>query len=336
MGNWVIGVILAIIASFLGNLGTNLQKLAHQKNTIYRLSHPEKNEKWFPEGSPKMWFIGILSMIGCAICDFLALGFAPQSVVAPLGSLTLIANVIFAPILLKEVVSRLDIMSTMAISFGCTLCIAFSTHTEHDFTAEELYALFRSRPFLVYGFGVLSLGIAFFSQIQMIYRTRLFLKSEFHLKMHRFLLPALSGLTGAQNVLFAKCCSTLVLLWFGGYPIFSHFETYCIFIGLALSLTFQIRWLNEALSMYESTYVVPVFQCFWIGVSVISGVIVYQEFVNAPTKNILIFLLGILITIGGVILLSKRKAVNELHKNSENILLDVEISPISLSEEYGI
>lgn len=42
-------------------------------------------------------------MNGGELCNFLAYAFAPPSVVAPLGMVTLIANVFLAPLIVREV-----------------------------------------------------------------------------------------------------------------------------------------------------------------------------------------------------------------------------------------
>jgi hypothetical protein len=48
------------------------------------------------------WVLGFLLVMFGSFADFAALSFGPQSLVAPLGSLTLVSNSIFAPFLLHE------------------------------------------------------------------------------------------------------------------------------------------------------------------------------------------------------------------------------------------
>lgn len=52
-----------------------------------------------------------------------------QSLVAPLGSLTLVANVLMAPWVLKETVTARDLKSTALIVLGCILAVAFASHS---------------------------------------------------------------------------------------------------------------------------------------------------------------------------------------------------------------
>lgn len=40
----------------------------------------------------------------------------------------------------------------------------------------------------------------------------------------------------------------------------------------------QVRWLNEGLRRFDSSYIVPVFVSFWILLSVLSGMIFFSEY----------------------------------------------------------
>ena len=53
-----------------------------------------------------------------------------ESVVAPLGSMTLVANVVIAPCMLKERVTRMDLFATFLIVIGCVLAVAFASHKD--------------------------------------------------------------------------------------------------------------------------------------------------------------------------------------------------------------
>lgn len=49
---------------------------------------------------------------------------------APLGSLTLVANVVLAPLMQKEQISRQDLFATGLIVGGCSLAVAFASHKD--------------------------------------------------------------------------------------------------------------------------------------------------------------------------------------------------------------
>ncbi|ETO28613.1 hypothetical protein RFI_08517 [Reticulomyxa filosa] len=78
-----------------------------------------------------LWLIGLFLQVIGAIFDFVALGFAPQSVVAPLGSLTLVVNVCLAPIMQNEIPSKRVIFSTFVIVIGCIITVVFSAKEDN-------------------------------------------------------------------------------------------------------------------------------------------------------------------------------------------------------------
>lgn len=53
-----------------------------------------------------MLCVGMFLVIFGSLGDFAALGFAPQTLVTPVGGFTMVANVLFAHFFLKEAFSR--------------------------------------------------------------------------------------------------------------------------------------------------------------------------------------------------------------------------------------
>jgi len=123
--------------------------------------------------------------------------------------------------------------------------------------------------------------------------------------LHQFLLGALSGTLGAQSVLFAKCTAELILNSFAGNGLlFSHWQTYLVLFCMCGSIFLQIKFLNEGLREFNVLNIVPVFQSFWISVSVISGLIFFEECLRMSTVSCALFPLGVLLTTTGVYYLS--------------------------------
>ena len=98
---WYIGVILSIVGSICSNMGVNLQKFSFMREKKQR-SHSGKRHYI----KQPLWVIGLLLVIAGSILDFVALGFLPQSLATPVGGSTMVANVAFASLFLKEKFSR--------------------------------------------------------------------------------------------------------------------------------------------------------------------------------------------------------------------------------------
>ncbi len=122
--HWAVGVILAALAAIISNLGLNFQKLTHIKNA----DQSEKAKKDYYKSS--LWILGLAMIILGSVADFAALAFGAQSIIAPLGSLTLVSNVFFAPCLLGETLTARDIVATVTIMFGATIAVAFASHKD--------------------------------------------------------------------------------------------------------------------------------------------------------------------------------------------------------------
>ncbi len=93
------------------------------------------------------WIVGLILQIVGAMMDFSALSVAPASVVAPLGSLTLVTNVCLAPIMHNEKLSNITIIATSLIIVGTITSVIFSPRTVAVETTQEVFNLFKTRAF---------------------------------------------------------------------------------------------------------------------------------------------------------------------------------------------
>ena len=156
-----------------------------------------------------LWIAGIVCVILGSLFDFAALAFVDQSVVAPLGSLTLVANVFFAPLLLKEKVYRKQLYCTALIISGSILAVAFAPHAGSDPSIPEMFANFARLRFIMYGLLSTSIvcALRYVSwRLNKIRRTDLHAYQQVA-KYHTFCYAACAGIMGAQSVLFAKVSS---------------------------------------------------------------------------------------------------------------------------------
>ena len=124
------------------------------------------------------------------------------------------------------------------------------------------------------------------------------------LKITRFGYASAAGIIGAQSVMFAK--GVALMLNEGIGDALQKWESYTLLTGMLVTIFLQIRWLNTGLQHFDALYIVPVFQAFWIGFSVIAGMIVYRESEEMSWLQLSIFGVGISITLVGVYSLSQR------------------------------
>ncbi|KAH6566612.1 hypothetical protein BASA50_000892 [Batrachochytrium salamandrivorans] len=96
------------------------------------------------------WMLGMLVFIIGNLLNFVALQFAAQSLVAPLGSISLVVNVIIAPLLNNEKWTYKDVIGVVLIVGGSSMVVAFSGVSGKDYNLCVLLALFRRVPTIVF------------------------------------------------------------------------------------------------------------------------------------------------------------------------------------------
>ena len=154
----------------------------------------------------------------------------------------------------------------------------------------------------------------------------------------------LAGSFGGCSVLLAKSTAELVknALFENGADAFRHSMVPYIIIALMLCcLLTQITILNKGLSRFNALLMVPVYQSFWNGSSVLGGIIYFQEYRDLNALASGFFVLGISVTMGGVVYLlrerrkegSAKKGVAKYKKLMEDIDEDFEDSSGNESDD---
>lgn len=252
----------------------------------------------------------MVGIVLASVFDFVALAFGPQSVIAPLGSLTMVANAFVAPWMHGEKLHKHVVGATVIIIIGCATAVAAASHSNNVCDIEALFALYWTFRFMVY---VLVLG-AIIGTIYMFIKRAERIKIELGedsaaymaiFRYHRISYASLSGIFGAQSVLFAR---TIDLLFVGstrGGRIFLLYPgTYIVVFCLVGCIFLQLYFLNLGLARFESLYNVPIFTSTWIVGTVLGGGIFYGEFAQFSVAQAILFPLGVFLCCLGVFFLA--------------------------------
>lgn len=293
-----IGLSIVIASAILSNLGVNVQKLSHVREEEL----PAFQRRVYY--TRPVWIIGMILIVLGAIGDFEALGFAPQALVASVGGgCTVLANVFFAHLWLGQTLMLTDVVGTILIIIGVVLSTVVN-EPDDKMSLQELERQFFQPGFLVYlGVMMVILGVMF-GEIQTISR----LPKRNNEAKHRllpFFYATASGIFGSFSVLLAKCASILLILTFSGENQFVYFTTYLFVGGMISTLVLQTDLLNRAIMVGDTVSVFPMFQCFWIGSSVIGGVVFYEKYTRFTAFEWIVLPIALLFIIWGIYLLSK-------------------------------
>lgn len=301
---WVWGVSLSFCGCALSNFGINIQKLAHQRLEQRKADGLAKRSIM----CDPYWIGGFLCVLIGSLSDLASFTFADMSLLAPLGAMTLVINMMIAPCLVGEKLTRRDIVWTCVIVTGTVISITFGNKEETEYTLGQLLDFYQETQFVVYFIVFLSYVFGTFGALWYYQnRQRASDRTRGWIRWHAFAYPSLAGAFGAHSVLFAKSGGELVRVTSRGNNQFSHPVSYVIILLMVVSLVLQMRLLNAGLKHADALFVVPVYQVCWVIMNCIVGMTYFKDYENMSALQILAFVVGVIITLVGVRCLSQRE-----------------------------
>jgi hypothetical protein len=307
-GLWYVGVILSTVASIVSNMGVNLQK--YSMNLEYELCQKDPEYRERPYIMQPWWLFGLANVIGGAVGDFVALGFCAASLATPVGGFTMVCNCVFAHFFLHEVMTKRDYIATLLVLIGVVAVAVSADKTNATYDLPCILKLYGRMIFIIYTVVLTALVAWMWSLARWLNKEReAGSTSAAYLRwkiMHPVVLSGLSGIVGAQSVLFAKCSAELFKVTFDGDNQFNKWETYVIVLSMTFTIINQLQWLANALKYFDAVIVIPLFQAFFIAFGVVGAGVLFAEFDNLQLWEKLTFAAGCAITIAGVCLLAQR------------------------------
>ncbi|WEW56523.1 hypothetical protein PRK78_001969 [Emydomyces testavorans] len=249
------------------------------------------------------WWVGIVLMTIGEAGNFLAYGFAPASIVSPLGVVALISNCVIAPIMLKEKFRQQDFWGVLVAIAGAVTVVLSANTSEGKIGPDDIMKMITRWEFELY----LGLTIALILILMWV--------SEKHGQKTLLIDLGLVGLFGGYTALSTKGVSSLLsyTLWHViTFPI-----TYVLVAVLVFSAMMQIRYINRALQRFDSTQVIPTqFVLFTLSV-IVGSAILYRDFEKATLRQGLQFFGGCALTFLGVYLITSGRSRGEEEPESE-------------------
>lgn len=340
---WILGVLGALLGTFLSTLGLGLQKLTHEK--LKAAGRTNENYCKHPA-----WLLGLGCLVVDAILDVWTFGLAPASLLAPLASMVLVWNTITAPCLVGERLTKRGLLGTATIIAGSICATAYSQHSTPSYTQEDFDRRWRSPEVIIYEVIVLltftggQLTLRYvrkkaqegFDELveTSIDSSGVVLEGEevdaaapdadlddamtLHLQegtrlynIAQFVYAMLAGLLGGQSIMFAKTVVELLKTTFFGpdgsfvYNAFASWQFYLFLLALATILVTQTQVLNMALHNFDALNVIPIFITFYQVFGIFGGAIYYEEFASFGVEQAVLFPVGCCISFCGIIVLSR-------------------------------
>ncbi|KAL4236308.1 NIPA-like protein 2 [Mactra antiquata] len=268
----VIGCLLAICGNLLISVSLNLQKYTHMKN--------EQSEVQQHYTRNPLWWLGVSLMVIGEVGNFSAYGYAPASLVAPLGTTTVVANMFLAAIFLKEKIRAENLFGSVLAVIGAILVVAFAPKKEKVLTGEMLNQYLTDISFVVYIFLEIAILVGLLVLLY-VYKLK---------RVVVYLL--IVAVIASFSVISAKAVSSLIQLTFDGDNQLKYYTFYIMTIVMFSTAILQVKFLNMAMQKFESTIVVPTNFVFFTISAIIAGIVFYKEFWGMTALDIFVFLIG--------------------------------------------
>ncbi|KAI1307673.1 hypothetical protein EDD11_004454 [Mortierella claussenii] len=245
----------------------------------------------------KWWWLGMTLMILGECGNFLAYGYAQASIVAPLGTVALVSNVILAPLMLKEPFRRRDLVGIVIAIIGTVVVVINSKENEIKLTPEAVVAALLQTQFIVY-FIVCCVLVAVLASL-----------SDTIGSEYIFIDLGIVAIFGGYTVLATKGVSSLVSLSF--YKMFTYPIAYLLVFVMVSTAVLQIKFLNKSLQRFDSTQVIPTQFVLFTASAIVGSGVLYNDFNEMDFNKAFNFLTGCCMTFLGVYFITSHRGIGD-------------------------
>lgn len=263
-----------------------------------------------------IWWLGIGMMVVGETGNFLAYGFAPASIVSPLGVVALISNCLIAPLLLKEKFRLRDGLGVLIAVAGAVVVVLSASDSNPKLTPDAIWRLVTTWEFETY------LGITVALIIVLTVLSNKYGQKSILIDI------GLVGLYGGYTALSTKGIASL--LTYSLYKVVTFPISYLLLVVLVVTAVMQIKYVNRALQRFNSTMVIPTqFVMFTISV-IVGSAVLYRDFERESPEDAGKFVGGCALTFFGVwcITSGRKSEPNDDYGNEED-------DGIGLADEEG-
>nr|KAF6405368.1 NIPA like domain containing 2 [Rousettus aegyptiacus] len=136
------GVLLAILGNLVISISLNIQKYSHLQS-----AHRERPRPFFRS---VLWWAGLVLMALGETGNFAAYGFAPITLIAPLGCMSVTGSAIISVMFLKENLRASDLLGMTLAFAGTYLLVNFAPNITQAVSARTIQYYFVGWQFLIY------------------------------------------------------------------------------------------------------------------------------------------------------------------------------------------
>ncbi|KAI8380907.1 uncharacterized protein BYT42DRAFT_564649 [Radiomyces spectabilis] len=277
-----------------------------------------------------LWLAGFLSYLAANIIgSVFSIGYLPIVILAPIGAMNLVFNAIAARLILGDPFTTKSVLGTLLIAIGALLVGLFGVIQEPNHSLEDLIQLYKKPAFIIY-FSIMEAVI-----VSMMVITHL-MEYRYHsmggvggkwlgcviepakLKMTIGMsYGVLGGNISSQSMLFAKSGIELIIISLvSKNNQLQYALTWILLSMMILTAAMQLYYLNKGLRLCDTTILVPLSFCAFNVSCLFNGLVYYDQWDRLRWWQLLCVLVGVAITVGGVLLLTWRTGAANMQEET--------------------
>mmetsp|Transcript_4037 Transcript_4037/g.13727 ORF Transcript_4037/g.13727 Transcript_4037/m.13727 type:complete len:450 (+) Transcript_4037:113-1462(+) len=280
------GVAIALCANSVIPIALNAQKLAHKRNT------GTDGKPLHPMTKIPLWWFGITLMIAGESLNFLAYGYAPASIVAPIGATSVFVNGIITATLMNEPFTCRNAIGLILIASGVVMLVTAIPPPNDDLTAEKIATSILPSP-RAWGY-LLAVSIFVLLWRQLVVPRY----KEKHVLAYLVLCSVISSVTVVSCRAFMSISTDV--LQTGGFDQLASPVPFCALALVIVTAIWSTFYLNKAMMHFKNSEVVPVYFTTFTLASIGAGALVYREFQCLTPRTAIVFSTGCIGTFIGV------------------------------------
>lgn len=256
------------------------------------------------------WIIGTTIFLSGSLLNFASFAFAAQSMLASLESIQFVTNLLFGKLILGAEVTRPMLLGTFLTVAGTIFTVQFSSKKKVKLGSEELKVLYSNPIYTAF----LCCMVVLLVLLHLVYENyEKHQRSNSPKKNSDIIMPLTysiwSAIFGTQSVVQAKVLAELFAVQSSGDEnIFESWLIYFTIVMWVLTVCVWLKRLNDALSKFETLFIIPLLQCSFIFFAIVSGGIFFREFDDFTSLQWLGFWSGVLVMLSGLVLLTPSRA----------------------------
>ncbi|TIC20157.1 hypothetical protein E3Q13_00743 [Wallemia mellicola] len=304
--NLAVVILLVVACAALQSFGLTVQRKSHIENYS------------------SQWIVGFtIYLVFNILGTIIQLASLPLIVLAPLGAISLIPNIVFARLLLKDKRREL-VQGIILICIGATLIAYHSDLSPDHLSYHQLMKLFSKTNNEVY----LALQVVVIGATILIGHLWEHKRDTSVAEASPLLESAKSHKRNGPAVLFASSSGILsgfcLLLAKGGIDVLSktiikngkwkvllHWQIWLLIAVLVVSAVLQLWYLNRALKLADPSLICPLAFCFYNVSSILNGLVFFKQYTHTSKTDLLTITAGTTVLLTGVWIISLNESLKE-------------------------